>query len=503
MKGGVIISMLCWIAVSVLRAQPQFTQYRYENGMLSSEGTLRDGKPDGYWKTYYPTGQLKTEGNRKNFLLDSTWNFYSEKGIIQKSISYRDDVRNGLERIFDQEGRCVEEYIYENNIRSGIAKWYYPTGELKKTGYFENNKEEGKATEFERDGRVITLLTYKNGFIYTEEKINRYDSQAKRTGVWRDLYDDGKLRQEGNWLAGMKNGVFKFFNKKGELEKLERYENDVLIVDDASTAILDIRKEYHPNGSLKEMGTYREGKKQGNFRVYDEAGNETGGLLYDGNLLVGEGMIDSLGRRIGDWKLFYPDGKVRAQGKYVDGLREGNWTYFFTNGKTEQSGIYKMDWPTGSWKWYYFNGQLHREDMYRNGKEDGTSIEYDTLGTVINEGEFSAGARNGKWKLTVNDHIEEGQYLDGERDGLWVWYYGEGNKMFEGEFQSGIPVNRHKYWYVNGQVEMTGKYKGGEMDGRWDYYDTNGFPAMQLDYVEGKVVRINGQKIRLPETEEE
>lgn len=503
MKGGLIISMLCWIAVSVLRAQPQFTQYRYENGMLSSEGTLRDGKPDGYWKTYYPSGQLKTEGNRKNFLLDSTWNFYSEKGIIQKSISYRDDVRNGLERIFDQEGRCVEEYTYQNNIRSGIAKWYYPTGELRKTGFFQNNKEEGKATEFERDGRVITLLTYKNGFIYTEEKINRYDSQGKRTGIWKDLFEDGKLRQEGNWLAGMKNGVFKFFNKKGELEKLERYENDVLIVDDASTAILDIRKEYHANGSLKEMGTYREGKKQGNFRVYDEAGNETGGLLYDNNLLVGQGMIDSLGRRIGDWKLFYPDGKIRAQGKYVDGLREGNWTYFFTNGKTEQSGIYKMDWPTGSWKWYYFNGQLHREDMYRNGKEDGTSVEYDTLGVVINEGEFSAGARNGKWKLTVNDHIEEGQYLDGERDGLWVWYYGEGKKMFEGEFQSGIPVNRHKYWYVNGQVEMTGKYKGGEMDGRWDYFDTNGFPAMQLDYVEGKVVRINGQKIRLPETEEE
>jgi antitoxin component YwqK of YwqJK toxin-antitoxin module len=346
-------------------------------------------------------------------------------------------------------------------------------------------------------------MTYKNGFIYTEEKINRYDSQGKRTGVWRDLYEDGKMRQEGNWLAGMKNGVFKFFNKKGELEKLERYENDVLMVDDASTAILDIRKEYHPNGSLKEMGTYREGKKQGNFRVYDDGGNETGGLLYDNNVLVGEGMIDSLGRRIGEWKLFYPDGKVRAQGKYAYGLREGNWTYFFTNGKTEQSGVYKTDWPTGAWKWYYFNGQLHREEMYRNGKEDGTSIEYDTVGVVINEGEFSAGARNGKWKLTVNDHIEEGQYLDGERDGLWVWYYGEGNKMFEGEFQSGIPINRHKYWYVNGQVEMTGKYKGGEMDGRWDYYDTNGFPAMQLDYVEGKVVRINGQKIRLPETEEE
>ena len=104
---------------------------------------------------------------------------------------------------------------------------------------------------------------------------------------------------------------------------------------------------------------------------------------------------------------------------------------------------------------------------------------------------------------TVNDHSEEGQFLDGERDGLWKWFYGNGERMFEGEFQSGVPVNRHKYWYDDGQVEMTGKYKAGEMEGRWDYYDDNGFPLMQLDYKEGVVVRIDGQKIRLPEQAEE
>ncbi len=262
-------------------AQPQFMQYRYENGMVSSEGYLRDGKPDGYWKTFHSNGKLKTEGNRKNFQLDSTWNFYSEKGVMQKSITYSGDNKNGWERLYDAEGHCIEEYMNKNNIRNGTANWYYQTGELKKTAIFENNKEEGKATEYERDGRVITLWTYRNGFIYTEEKINRYDSQGNRTGIWRDLYDDGKLKMEGNWALGMKNGVFKFYTKKGELEKLERYENDILIVDEASTAILDIRKEYHANGSIKEIGTFREGKRQGNFRSFDDTGEEVGGFLFD------------------------------------------------------------------------------------------------------------------------------------------------------------------------------------------------------------------------------
>ena len=27
--------------------------YYFENGKVSSEGTLRNGKPDGYWKSYH------------------------------------------------------------------------------------------------------------------------------------------------------------------------------------------------------------------------------------------------------------------------------------------------------------------------------------------------------------------------------------------------------------------------------------------------------------------
>ncbi|MFM7233095.1 MAG: toxin-antitoxin system YwqK family antitoxin [Flavobacteriales bacterium] len=503
MKSVFLSSCLFLVACLTVTAQPVFTQYRDDNGKVSSEGYLRDGKPDGYWKTFYPNGKIKTEGKRENFQLDSTWNFYSDGGMLQKSIDYKNNERNGWERLYDDKGNKSEEYFYVKNIKEGKANWYYPTGELKKQSQFVNNKEEGKAVEYERDGRIITLLTYRSGFIYTEERINRYDSQGKRSGIWRDLYEDGKLRQEGNWLAGMKNGVFKFYTSKGVLEKMERYENDVLIIDEASTAILDIRKQYHENGELKEVGTYREGKKQGNFRLYDESGKEAGGLLYDSDVLVGEGMIDSLGRRVGEWKLFYPDGRVRAAGRYIAGQKEGGWSYFYANGKIEQSGTYKMDWPNGSWKWYHANGQLHREEMYRNGKEDGASVEYDSTGVIINEGEYTAGRRNGKWKLTIHDHIEEGQYADGERDGLWMWYYGSGKKMFEGEFQMGIPINKHKYWYDNGQIEKTGKYEAGEMEGRWDYFDINGFPSMQLDYREGKVVRINGQKIRLPEGEKE
>ena len=57
-----------------------FHQFKYPNGTVSSEGYLRNGKPDGYWKSYYVTSVLKSEGKRTSFLLDSIWIFYDQAG---------------------------------------------------------------------------------------------------------------------------------------------------------------------------------------------------------------------------------------------------------------------------------------------------------------------------------------------------------------------------------------------------------------------------------------
>ena len=46
-----------------------YNTFYFQNGNVSSEGILKDGKPIGYWKTYYDNGQIKSEGNRKNFFI--------------------------------------------------------------------------------------------------------------------------------------------------------------------------------------------------------------------------------------------------------------------------------------------------------------------------------------------------------------------------------------------------------------------------------------------------
>jgi antitoxin component YwqK of YwqJK toxin-antitoxin module len=75
-------------------------KFYYPNGKISSEGKLKDGKPDGYWKSYNENGTIKSEGNRKVFELDSLWKFYNQDGKLLIEIFYRSGKKNGLKTTY-------------------------------------------------------------------------------------------------------------------------------------------------------------------------------------------------------------------------------------------------------------------------------------------------------------------------------------------------------------------------------------------------------------------
>ena len=494
-----LLFSLAFFAGLVLHGQ-EFKRFYFENGKVSSEGWMREGKPDGYWKTFYEAGNIKTEGNRKDFKLDSLWKFYRADSTLERTITYKEDLKDGAEQLFDDKGILSEQYTWKNSIREGESLTWYP-GEsaLWRRIPFVNNKEEGKGFEYDRDGRIITLLTYRNGFIYLAEKINRYDSSGRKTGNWVEYWSEGKMKEEGNWTQGKRNGVFRFFKRNGDLDKIEEYVDGNLVTGSDSVMVLDIRKEYYDDGRLKMVGSYRDNKRQGTFREYSEDGVPLNSYFYENDIKTGEGLLDSLGLRQGPWKLFYLSGELRAEGEYKDGKKEGPWKFYFRDGKKEQQGNYREDLATGAWKWYYNNGSIHRDEIYRKGKEDGHAVEYDSLGVVVSEGDFIDGYKTGKWLLHVNDHLEEGEYLDGERTGEWVYRYPDGQLAFEGEFLGGLPVGKHKYWYPNGAIKMKGEYEGGVLDGTWQYYEESGTLSMEIEYKLGDVYRVNGVKMKVPQ----
>lgn len=148
--------------------------------------------------------------------------------------------------------------------------------------------------------------------------------------------------------------------------------------------------------------------------------------------------------------------------------------------------------------WFFPGGARHREENYRKGREDGPSVEYDTSGAVITQGEYIDGLKDGRWIYQLGDHREEGSYKDGLRDGEWVFTYPDGRRAFVGSFVNGEPKGRHRWWWPNGRLEHEGRYSGGLEQGDHIFYDELGNIRMVINYRNGAEIKLLEEKLPPP-----
>lgn len=476
---------------------------------MASEGYLRDGKPDGYWKSYYENGLLKSEGNRKNFELDSLWKFYAPDGRLQVEMWYRSGKKNGL-KISYLDAETIQEN-YRNDVRDGFTRYYFISGKLKQEIPFVNGMEQGFGKEYGTDGNIVTLTEYKRGFIVDRLRINRRDGQGRKQGRWCWFYDSGGLKSEVTYRDDQRHGYYKEYAENGDLLKVLKYDRDVLQEEAAEVAKPEIRNEYYPNGQVKVSAMFRNGVAEGIRREYTPDGQVEHAWLYRNGVLIGEGIEKDDGNREGHWKDYYADGSLKAEGNYEKGRKTGEWKYYFPGGKLEQIGRYGAHGkPEGTWKWYFDSGLLAREESYRNGLPDGVTTEYDEQGHVIEEGEYIDGKEEGPWFGITGDCLFRGHYRDGMRNGMWKYYYLDHSGaatdslcFYKGNFIEDNPDGVHTWYWENGKVKDEGRYVNGLKEGDWYKYNSDGTLFIVITYQQGAEIRFDGVKIRPPFEKEE
>ena len=474
--------------------------FYYPDGQKSSEGTMRDGKPDGYWITYNDSGVVISEGNRKNFELDSTWKFYDDKGKIKMLINYKNGKKNGLRKTYTDDE--ILEENFENDVKQGLTSIYYSDGTLKKTVPFVNGLEEGLAMEYARDGRIITLIQYKRGFITDRQIINRYDAANRKDGPWKYFYASGQVKREGTYRHGEEEGYFKEYDKDGNLVTTSKYSEGVLQQDVAELKKLEVRKDYYPDGKVKIAATYNdEGNLEGVRREYAENGDIERSYIFKNGIMIGEGIVTEKGERDGYWKEYFDSGKLKGEGRYDKDNRIGLWKFYHENGQLEQQGDYREGKPDGDWEWYYPDGNLLREEAYFNGLRDGMMTEYDDQGNIITKGEYIEGKRNGEWYFRMGGTEVDGTYSDDMRNGLWQYWdiasSREKDKVlrFEGRYVEDNPHGEHTYYWDNGNKREQGQYVMGLKEGNWEYYNYDGTPFLVVSYENGIEKKYDGVKI--------
>ncbi len=327
--------------------------------------------------------------------------------------------------------------------------------------------------------------------------INRYNSYNQKDGIWRTFYDDFKIKTECTYINGLKDGLYKHFDKTGNLDITSLYRNDSLINNSFDFEdFIDFKKEFDDKGNLIFQGTFKNNLPIGVHRNYNSEGEVIRTLLYDDfGRIVSDGIIDDEGYKQGFFTNYFMDKKIKSKGQYLNNKRVGNWIFYYNNGKTEQEGSYKNGKLHGLWKWYYPNGKLLREEEYIDGNEDGLYIEYDSTGNVITKGKYIEDMKEGEWFYHVGDHIEIGKYVNGLKDGIWMYYFNNGDVQFKGKFIRGLPDGKHKYYYENREVKEEQIYSAGIMIKTWKYYDIGGNLILSVNYKNGNEYKINGIKI--------
>lgn len=478
-----LLSMLVGFPV-LLFGQSDYQVFNYPDGQVSSEGTMRDGRPDGYWRTYYESGQLKSEGNRVEFLLEGLWIFYSEEGDTTLTVHYHHDLKNGIRRIFLSDE--IQEDEFTNDVKTGFSRRYDRRYHLLQVIPIVDGYEHGMSPVYDTTGRLIEIITYKKGFVNTRESLNRYDAQGRKHGYWKEFYDDFALKSEIYYKHGLRDGYYKVYDKKGNLMTITKYVNDVEQVIASEMKPLQVQHEYYPNGRIRREVSFRDGKREGTWREFDEEGNVTSSQIYHNGRLVLSGVMDTDGTRRGEWVELYPDSTLRAQGQYLNGKRSGEWKFYYQGGMLEQVGNYVNDLYDGVWTWYDEAGNRQKEESFLDGVPEGPYIEYDASGTVIATGNYFDGMKSGHWKEQAGDVVSEGDYRNGHQVGEWISTYLNGKMAFKGSFKGGYPDGTHYYYYPNGKLREIQNYSGGIRHGVWKKFLDTGELFFEETYEQDK-----------------
>ena len=208
----------------------------------------------------------------------------------------------------------------------------------------------------------------------------------------------------------------------------------------------------------------KEGRRQGVWRLYDDDGN----LKFTGEYYNG--------KPVSDFKFYYPSGKLKALIINLDSGRIAYAKNYFTDGKLMAEGKYVNQKKDSIWSYYSeFDGTLSAEEYYKDAMKEGIWRTYYPEGQVA----------------------EEITYVGDKKNGPWIQYFTDGKIKLKALYQDDLIEGQYIIYHFNGMVEISGTYKHSGKDGIWVYMKETGEMEKREEYKDGVLVKteiLNEQK---------
>jgi len=265
--------------------------------------------------------------------------------------------------------------------------------------------------------------------------------------------------------------------------------------------------EYYKNNKLSSYVSYENGYQNGEFAELTPGGS----LKITGSF--------KKGKKDGEWTTYGSDENKKETEVFKDGSVIKRISYY-TNGNIDSERNYKNGKEDGVSKQYTLDGTLKSEKNYVNGKQVGRQMQYYTSNQAdyIQISNYSAnGKKEGEFIETFvdTDNIKQkGNYVNDQKDGLWLTGTLRGADMKEETYKNGVLQNSkrtQKYTsqdgdytsvtlyngkgnkdgvyietYTPGKVEkVRGTYVNNRKDGKWTYKDKSGKVTKEEVYEDG------------------
>lgn len=190
-----------------------------------------------------------------------------------------------------------------------------------------------------------------------------------------------------------------------------------------------VSESYHPNGTIKSRQVIA---------------SETGVLIQ-----------------------YYENGNIQSKFQFYAKNTFSNGEVFGIKGDFIYDKIQKTYFEEGG-----VSTEVIVKKSFNSSKKDYSETKkFNTNGSLIEEGIYREGQKDGYFKFYRNDGVleSEGNYYKGERNGIYKTYYEDGISLdIEARFKNGIGVGMSRKYYKNGQIATLEDTSSKELKQCWN-----------------------------------
>ena len=530
MRKNFFILTFLFFVFSILNAKPLKNEIALQNIRNKADKLVQEEIRNDYKKEYLKrkNNLEKIEGIKENLFSDDEFVFRLEDGIVTEASRIIEKIHNtSVTQTFDEKGNLLTIIFFITGDENSLLYRYY-------------DKDLNLAIDINCiDGKCIQKGYYSNkklAYIKEGKLTEKLDVLAN--GKYTEYYKNGKIKIQGNYKEGRRNGEFKTFLKNSKSAGSVIYKDGKIIKstliksmkDNASFSPISyvnydldtsysIGKVDFPNKHLKTYYMYnKKGVLNGDSIKYYEEGNIQSIVPYKNNLV--EGLIIR----------YYENGNIKEEVNYKNDKMNGEAKSYDENGKLNGRTIFKDDIKLEEevhkeneiLKNTFKNGEVVKQDICSpNGtlKErrvlNGNEMEYSTFyengnvkqkiltkdKVIIKEQLYARNGNNmlnsffstdGKPIKEVFEYYPDGKLfrkistMDEMANGDTLEYYPNGNIKKKAFFKNDKQEGEYTVYYESGVIMQKVLYKNGVRNGEAIAYYENGVIEQKAYFVNGK-----------------